>query len=459
MPPLKETPARRTRYAICGLSNRGIGNFLRPILGSTGGPDGSLGYGANSDDFSSVASVVAVLDPDEDRVAQFNATQLPEGHGALPWFGPDRFDDMIAQTSPDVVLVASPDHSHVDYILAALAHGVDVITEKPLTSTAADAARVLAAERDSAGRVRVAHNLRYSARHRQIKQLIDSGAIGTVTHATLDYHVDTSHGASYFLRWNRLRDRSGGLSVHKSCHHLDLMNWLIADVPRTVFAFGALNYYGPRSPHRPVVPDGATLSAQQLRHRDPYYVAQRGSGAFPDSAESDRSGMFGLTYPQQYPGGQDLYLYDSVIDIEDTYSSVIGYERGASVAYSIDFSSPWEGYSLGISGTHGRIEAVYGHERDGRVRAGADTITYYPLFGQRQLHDVRTGSGGHDGADALLRQDLFGIGSAESRKLSLAADTLQGAYAVAAGEAMWRSAATSAAVDVAQLLFPDESFA
>ena len=438
------------RYAMCGLSNRGIANFARPLLG-TAASEQHL-PGPRSDDFSAESKLVAILDSDVQRVQQFTETQLPGGHDDIPCYRPEAFDAMVEQTSPNVVLVASPDNTHVDYVLAALGHGLDVITEKPLTSTAVDAARILQAERSSAGTVRVAHNMRYTPRHRQIKRLILSGAIGRVTHATLDYHVDTSHGASYFLRWNRRRDISGGLSIHKSCHHIDLMNWLIDDLPETVFAFGALNYYGPNSPHRARDESGAFLPVDQERSVDPYYRSQLGSGTFPDDDARDRSGAFGLTYPAQYPAGRATYLYDDEIDIEDTYSALLKYRGGAALSYSIDFSSPWEGYTMGISGTHGRIEASYGHERDGRPRQGTDAITYYPLFGERQVHDVRSGGAGHDGADPLMRMDLFGTGSSESLELGLAADTMQGAYAVAGGEAIWRSTLSGMPVEVDALL-------
>ena len=85
----------------------------------------------------------SILDADADRVAQFVARQPIEITG----YGPDDFDRMITEARVDRVIVASPDHSHAGYVLAALDRGRDVIVEKPMTSTAADAARVLAAER------------------------------------------------------------------------------------------------------------------------------------------------------------------------------------------------------------------------------------------------------------------------------------------------------------------------
>jgi predicted dehydrogenase len=243
---------------------------------------------------------------------------------------------------------------------------------------------------------------------------------------------------------------SGGLSVHKSCHHLDLMSWLLDDEPATVYALGGLSFYGPDGPHRPRDDQGRPVPDE--RAADPYHRAQQGTGAFPEDEGTGRTGAHGLTYAHQYPAGHRASLYDDEIDIEDTYTAAIAYRGGASLAYTIDFSSPWEGYAMEIVGTHGTLELRHGVERDGQARPGGGFITYSPLFGQQQLHRVPTGDGGHSDADALLQQDLFGDGLDASAELGLAATPRQGAVAVAAGEAMWRSVARGVPVDVASLL-------
>ncbi|RIQ11455.1 Gfo/Idh/MocA family protein [Jiangella rhizosphaerae] len=445
-----------TRYAIAGLSNRGVASFVRPILGSLGGADTALGYGENAEDYSDHADVVAVVDPDEARVTSFNETLLPPGHAPLAWYSPDDFDRMVDEARPDVVVVASPDHTHAAYTLAALRRDVDVIVEKPMVTTAADAAAVLAAEQASKATVRVTHNLRYTLRHRTIKRLILDGAIGRPTHVSLDYHVDIRHGASFFLRWNRRRELSGGLSVHKSTHHLDLVSWWLDDVPERVFALGGRYYYGPDSPHRPRDERGEPLAGATLREQDPYYRAQLGSNTFPDGSGAGRVGLFGLSYGHQYPAGQDMYLYDDEIDVEDTYSALVAYRGGVALSYTIDFSSPWEGYRVAINGTHGQIETLHGRLPGGGALPGSGEISHRPLFGEARAIEVAVVAGGHEGADPLLRHDLFVGPGRESQELGLLADSADGARAVAAGEAIWRSIATGDVIDVDGLLTPPE---
>lgn len=447
------------RYAVCGLSNRGIASFALPLIGTSAGEDSTLGYGSNDEDLSEHGKIAAVVDADVDRAQVFVDRHIPDDYGPVEVFGPDQYVQMLQTIKPDAVIIASPDDTHIDFILPALEHDIDVITEKPMVATAAQAQQVLGAEQASEATVTVTHNFRYTARHRQIKKLISEGAIGRPIHVSLDYYVDIRHGASYFLRWNRERVRSGGLSIHKSTHHLDLVNWWLGSQPQRVYALGGRDFYGPNSPHRPVGEDGQPLIGDALRATDPYYTAQRGSGAFPESVAAARNGLFDLPYNVQYPAGQEFSLYDDAIDIEDHYSALISYDTGASLAYSINFSSPWEGYRLIISGTHGQIETQTGRLPGGITIPGTDTLIHRPIFGEAETLTIEQVLGGHEGADPLLRQDLFIAPSEESIRTGLVASSWEGAVAVAAGEAIWRSIETGEPIDIADLISPPDGAA
>jgi predicted dehydrogenase len=471
--PAPGDPLPRRRYALVGLSNRGVASFARPLLGTGAGPHDpsgdvgtdparsatgptGLGYGADADDYSGHAELVAVLDVDRERADAFVGTILPSGHPRVPVFVGDGTEagdsaalrELIDRAQPDAVIVTSPDHTHVRYVLAALEAGVDVISEKPMVATAHDAQQVLDAQQRSAASVRVTHNLRFTSRHRRIKSLLDAGALGRLLHVSMDYHVDVRHGASYFLRWNRQRANSGGLSIHKSTHHLDLISWWLGSEPRTVYAVGGRDFYGATGAHRP--PGAHT--PQEIRDRDPYQRAQHGTGTFPDDADSIRRGLFDLPYAVQYPAGRDLTLYDTEIDVEDHLASLLTFSSGATAAYSVDFSSPWEGYRASIQGTEGTLEVFTGRTPDGEELPGSGTIVHRPLFAPAREVEIPRVQGGHDGADPMMRRDLFVGPSSESEELHLAATAREGALAVAAGEGIWRSIATGQVVDVPGLL-------
>jgi len=58
-------------------------------------------------------------------------------------------------------------------------------------------------------------------------------------------HLDRVHGADYFRRWHRYKDKSGGLLVHKSTHHFDLVNWWLGSRPTRIAATGKRVFYTP----------------------------------------------------------------------------------------------------------------------------------------------------------------------------------------------------------------------
>jgi predicted dehydrogenase len=364
---------------------------------------------------------------------------------------------MIAETRPDVMLVVGPDYTHCEHTVTALENGCDVIVEKPMVISSEQARRVRAAESSSGRKVTVAFNYRYTPTHKRLKRMILDGKLGRIMNVELIYNLDTWHGSSYFYRWNRDRARSGGLSIHKCCHHFDLVNWWLDDAPEQVFAFGALNYYGGQGALRPRDAQGRPLSPAEEKRQCRIFQKYYADKAAPDSNEI-RTGwdQFELPYDAQYPRDQRRYIYDDEIAIEDTYSAVVRYRGGASLSYSCNFCTPWEGYLLGMNGTGGRIEIVHHSNPDptGQTAPAEETgvITYYPLFGGKQVIAVPPVAGGHGGADFVLQNDLFAGPSPESRALRLLAGSEAGAYSVAIGEAVWRSARENRPIAIRALL-------
>ena len=88
---------------------------------------------------------------DHADLVRYADTNRPAWNAARPIFppvtptcrctGPTSSPRMIRRTKPDVVLVTTPDVTHSDYIVKAMGAGCDVITEKPLTTDHAAAAR------------------------------------------------------------------------------------------------------------------------------------------------------------------------------------------------------------------------------------------------------------------------------------------------------------------------------
>lgn len=80
----------------------------------------------------------------------------------------------------DLVVVATPNDSHAELALAAIAAGLPVVVDKPLARTAAEAEAVLAAARRAGTLVVPFHNRRWDGDLRTVRRLVAAGELGRV---------------------------------------------------------------------------------------------------------------------------------------------------------------------------------------------------------------------------------------------------------------------------------------
>ncbi|NAZ85708.1 Gfo/Idh/MocA family protein [Kineococcus indalonis] len=408
--------------------------------------------GAHSDD----ARLVALGDTNPGR-AEFHRAAA-EAAGAHPVvFHPDDLERVVAEHGLDRVVVTSPDRTHADLVARSLLAGADVVVEKPLTTDADGARRIVEAVERTGRSVVMTFNYRYSPRNTALKRVIASGALGTVTSVHFEWVLDTAHGADYFRRWHRRKEDSGGLLVHKASHHFDLVNWWIDDEPRRVFASGGLRFYGP-----------GNAAARGLGPRP-----ARGTGGDPgDPFQLDLRGdeLLQRLYldNEQHDGYlRDQDVFSGEIDVEDNLSLVVDYAGGPSMSYSLNAHAPWEGYTVAVNGTAGRAEltvvergavapgggidpSAVPEQRDARdARPVSERLLVQQHWGTAREVAIEQGAGGHGGGDQRLLRDVF-TGPGDD-PLGTAADYTDGVRAVAVGIAGNASLAGGRAVTVDEL--------
>jgi len=330
------------------------------------------------------------------------------------------FDRMIEQTKPDAVLVTTTDSSHCSYIIRAMQLGVDVITEKPLCTDEEQCQAILDAEKKYGRKLTVAFNARHYPQALKIKRLILDGAIGNIVSIDYQEYLDTSHGASYFRRWHRIKENSGTLLVSKSCHHFDQVNWWVSSNPSEVTAWGDLRFYGRNNSFRSTHCRGCPY-----QNRCQFYW---------DVTKDQRAMKMYVACE-----GEDGYQVDGCvwrqdINIYDTYSVMARYENGARLTYTANTFLPYEGQEIAINGTKGRIDFnMYDGPgvKDWEVRLTR-------MFGKSEVIAIEDRAGGHGGADPGVR-DLIFRGGDPADPLQLKAGSVAGAYSSLVGIAAYRS--------------------
>ena len=393
--------------------------------------------------------LVALCDSNEKRLA-LSAGNVPKKGNGVATYAPAEFGKMIAEQQPDTVIVTTPDYLHHEYIVAALKSGRHVMTEKPMTVDLDKLRQILDAQQASGKNVTVTFNYRYTPARTQLKDLLMSGAIGEIEAVDFRWYLDRVHGADYFRRWHRYKEKSGGLLVHKSTHHFDLMNWWVASTPKTVSANGKRVFYTPEMAAQLGLADHGERCHEcpafdrcdyrldletDLPLRELYLEAEDADGYF-----------------------RDRCVFADDITIEDTMQVQVRYANDVMLNYTLCAYSPWEGLEIKFHGTKGElthrhveVHGVFGGVRDKSAEENMTTTLH--LHGQRpQQLDVWAGSGDHGGADPVMLGYLFDPEHMDPDRYNRASTWREGAWSILTGIAGNKAMATGQTVNVDAML-------
>lgn len=142
-------------------------------------------------------------------------------------------DDALA-AGPDIVVVATPHDHHESVAVAAMKAGAHVLCEKPMSHTAEAAAHMLRVQRETSRVLRIGYNMHFHPVVRRLKELVDSGTLGT---PALARYVVGSYFTLECSRSRHQRDLFGAI-IMDYAHGLDLLLWLLKRTPVGVYARG-----------------------------------------------------------------------------------------------------------------------------------------------------------------------------------------------------------------------------
>ena len=165
------------------------------------------------------AKLFAVADPDPS--AEKYAKEI-----GVSYF--KSLSEMLSSSSLDGVIIATPNNLHVEHGIECIQKNIPSLIEKPLASTAQDAAIISKASEDSGVPVLVGHHRRYNPIIKAAKKIVDSGEIGDVR----SFHANCwlFKPDEYFEEsvW-RTKKGAGPVSVNL-VHDIDLLRYICGEV-------------------------------------------------------------------------------------------------------------------------------------------------------------------------------------------------------------------------------------
>lgn len=413
--PALGAPAPKRRYALVGTGVRGTSMWGRSVVQR----------------YPDVVELVGLCD--------INPLRVEVGKKAIGVSCPTftKLDQMLDSVKPDVLIVTTVDATHADCIMTAMQRGIDVLTEKPMVIDEAQCRAVLDAEKRTGKQLVVTFNYRYAPKHQKIKEILLSGEIGKVASVDFSWYLDIQHGADYFRRWHRLREKSGSLWVHKASHHFDLIDWWLDAEPVEVQALASLDHYGKKGPFRAATCRGCPHRSECKFHWDILAPRQaRLKELYVDCESADGYVRDGCVFRED-------------VNIPDTMNAVVRYSNGANMSYSLNTFMPFEGYRLAFNGTKGRLE-VRDFERQPWKTDDETEIYVTRNFEQRVKLEIPKAEGGHGGGDERLKDLIFR--KAEAPAYMRLPDSRAGAMACLTGIAARKSADEGRPIKIADLL-------
>jgi scyllo-inositol 2-dehydrogenase (NADP+) len=125
-------------------------------------------------------------------------------------------DAMLAQATLDVIVVATPNDTHVPMAEQCLRADKHVVVDKPVAVSSTEAASLLAVSRQTGRRVFVFHNRRWDGDFLTVQQLLKSDMLGTLR--TFESHFDRFRPTPKQGAWREAAGHGNGILLDLGSH-------------------------------------------------------------------------------------------------------------------------------------------------------------------------------------------------------------------------------------------------
>lgn len=199
------------------------------------------GYAKNSLLQNGRMKLVGVAEPIDERREFMRTTYgIPEENCVHDW------TELILDRPKmaDVAVISMQDQLHYEPAMRAIEKGYHLLLEKPMAPTPKECLDIALAAEKKGVHVVVGHVLRYTPFFCAIKSIIDSGRIGKVMNIIHTEGVGNIHQSHSYVRGNwHVEEKSTPMLLAKSCHDIDILQWLVGKDIKRVQSFGMLSHF------------------------------------------------------------------------------------------------------------------------------------------------------------------------------------------------------------------------
>jgi predicted dehydrogenase len=138
------------------------------------------------------------------------------------------WQSLVARDDVDLVSVVTPVLTHCEMTLAALERGKAVLCEKPMAMDADEARRMADRARDQNVLALIDHELRFLPGRLKMREIVQSGEIGKIKHATVLFRSDSRADPNRPWNWWSDETQGGGALGAIASHIVDGFRWVLS---------------------------------------------------------------------------------------------------------------------------------------------------------------------------------------------------------------------------------------
>ncbi|MBE6666636.1 MAG: Gfo/Idh/MocA family oxidoreductase [Ruminococcaceae bacterium] len=319
--------------------------------------------------------------------------------------------EILAQPKlADLAVIATVDNDHYGPAMKAIELGYHLLLEKPVAQTVKECTDIANAAHEKGVSVLVCHVLRYTPFYKTVKSIVQSGMLGKIVDIDCTEGIGDVHFSHSYVRGNWYSEKdSTPMLLAKSCHDLDIIQWLMDKPCKKVTSFGKLTYFKPEN-----APEGAPIRCSDgtcpsadtcpynchriyIENPDGFWgksifrnsVATHPNMTDDELREALKTSHYGMCV---FHAGNDV-LDNQIVNME--------FEGGVTATLSVNAFN--EG---------GRYIRIYGTKGELYAFASSPSIHVY-TFEDKKSHEIplrqteESITGGHGGGDDGIIRDLY----------------------------------------------------
>ncbi|MGH6987571.1 MAG: Gfo/Idh/MocA family protein [Caulobacteraceae bacterium] len=275
--------------------------------------------------------------------------------------------DLLVGPPLDLVMIGSPNHLHLEHLLAACEASTPIFVEKPIVRTAEESfalAKRLAEE--PAPPIFVGLVMRSMPLVKEMLARVRSGELGEIVSIDATEHLPVEHGAYLARNWRRRAQWGGSFLLDKVCHDFDIFSLIAGSRAMRAASFGGRRIFHPARCDEPRTYENGETA---------YAMREAGWAAAPDAFTSD-------------------------MDVNDFQTATLQYASGAALAFHSNTQVSLVERRWYVAGTTGTLLADLSRNKL-MVRRSLDRRKP-----ERMSFEGRT-LDGHNGADEAMVLDLL----------------------------------------------------